>query len=659
MNINIYNLAIQQALKNVQATFEKNNTKNVLVNGQPKSIPYPFPSPTDWRDNWIYFLMIDRFNNPIAAPACTTNPNGASAWNERYNFRQGGNFNGIKAQLDYIASLGAGAIWITPVLKNAKPIWVYEYHGYAAQDFLSIDGRFGSDGTEATAEQELIELIDAAHARGLYVIIDIVINHSARVFDYLYNSNSTTTVEFTDPNVMNGPLGSEPPIQWLNGFGFPRSDWQNTLAPANILSPDDAVWPQDLQRTDFFRRRGNRLSDDFPPNIDFVHGDFDDMRQMVMEYDAQAPNQKPLRDIYGINPVLNIIITAYQYMIAKFDIDAFRIDTVKYVQPQMVETFGNAIREYALSIGKKNFFTFGEIYGSDENILEKFVGRSSSDIGDGFGIDAALDYPLFGLLPNVAKCLTDVSLIQQMFQNRKNAEDGILSSHGEAGKYFVTFLDNHDQYQRFNCPTTFQLQVLAGLAILFCLQGIPCVYYGTEQGLQGTVDATGKPDLNSFESTREALWGKDQAFDQGNNYYQDIKKLGTLRNTQPALLYGRLYFRQVSGTGKDFGFSTGKGGVLAFSRVLCGVEILIVFNSNTTIPFYGFVAMDVDINRSTPTMNVSYSNMQTIGKGQVQIDQVTFYGDALNPYGNQTTTGETAKLYVVLAPMEVQILVPV
>ena len=166
---------LQQAVQNVQAAFRAGTTKQVLVNGQPTTVSYPYPSPADWRDVWIYFLMTDRFNNPATPPAST--------WNQQYNYRQGGTFKGIEAQLDYIAGLGAGAIWISPVLKNAKPEWAYGYPGYSTQDFLSIDGRFASDGTEATAETELAQLIEAAHARGLYIILDIVINHTARVFD--------------------------------------------------------------------------------------------------------------------------------------------------------------------------------------------------------------------------------------------------------------------------------------------------------------------------------------------------------------------------------------------------------------------------------------------------------------------------------------------
>jgi glycosidase len=592
--------------------------------------------------------MIDRFNNPAAAPASTT-ANPPSAWNQRYGYRQGGTFNGIEAQLDYLAALGVGALWITPVLKNSMaPNLEYNYHGYGIQDFLSIDGRFASDGTEATAETELVQLVDAAHARGLYVIFDIVINHSAQVFDY--DLNGDITADFTNAAIMNAPLGSEPPIEWIDHTGTPQASWTDTL-PAGIQS-DDAVWPSDLQRADFFRRRGNRLSDNSPAPGAFIKGDFDTLRQMVMEYAATATSQQPLRTQYGEYPVLSILILAYWYLIARFDIDAFRIDTIKYVDPDKVEQFGNAMREFALSIGKRNFFTFGEIY-DDEQTIEDFIGRNTTD---GFGIDAALDYPLFYVLPNFAKGTEPVEAVRQIFLNRKTAEADKLSSHGEAGKYFVSFLDNHDQDQRFNQPGNPPAQVLLGLAILFTLQGIPCVYYGTEQGLQGTVDAQGQPDLTAPESVREALWGKPPvAFDQTATLYQHLQTIGQLRNNDTALQYGRIYFRELSGNGSDFGLSTGVGGVLAFSRILAAREVLIVANSSATDTFQGFVLADTDTNRALPAMTVAYSNLGTTGSGQMQ------YFSSVNFYVNNQFTGasEAVALYVVLAPMEVQILMPV
>jgi glycosidase len=565
MTRQIFSDDVKQVLRSAQEAARDGATKRVAVDGQDVEISYPFPSPADWRDTWIYFLMIDRFNNPDEPPN-STKATPPVDWDGRYDFHQGGTFEGVRQQLGYIADLGARAVWLSPVLKNARADWAWNYHGYGAQDFLNVDERFGSDGTRETAERELIALIEEAHARGIYVILDIVLNHSARVFDYLYRGEVRDS--FRDSAVMNAGLGQEPAIRWLNGFGIPRDDWQDDLPPPAELSDDDAIWPADLQRREFFRRRGEKLTDD--PGDNFVKGDFGVMRQLAVEYDARIPGQEAVRRLYGKRPVLGILIRAYQYLVAKYDFDGFRIDTVKYVDPTAVQIFGNAMREYALSIGKKNFFTFGEIYDNEETIAA-FVGRNKGN-AEGFGIDAALDFPLFFKLPALAKGQTGVEGIRQVFEERKKAASELLSTHGEAGRFFVTFLDNHDQHQRFKHPQTPPNQVTAAVALLFTLQGIPSLFYGTEQGLDGTKKADGSPDLDSLESVREALWGKEPvAFDRDNDFFKQIKRLSRVRADEPSLRYGRLYFRQLSGNGRDFGHSSGQGGVLAYSRWCAGL----------------------------------------------------------------------------------------
>src|SRR6185369_7550736 len=80
-------------------------------------------------------------------------------------------------------------------------------------------------------------------------------------------------------------------------------------------------------------------------------------------------------------PVRNALILAYQYAIARYDVDGFRIDTLKYIERSFAQIFGNAMREYALSIGKKNFFSFGEVF-DDEERIDEFIGRNTQDAGD-------------------------------------------------------------------------------------------------------------------------------------------------------------------------------------------------------------------------------------------------------------------------------------
>ncbi|HEY0796592.1 MAG TPA: alpha-amylase family glycosyl hydrolase [Acidisarcina sp.] len=630
---------VHAALDAYLSAAEQATNKPVLVDGAKVLVPYPFPSPADWRDCWIYFLLIDRFNNPQGAPEFD--------WDKKFGFRQGGTFNGVREQLPYLQQLGVTAIWLSPVVKNTRPEkdgFAYAYPGYNAQDFLHLEGRFASDGTEATAEIELVALVQEAHARGIYVVVDIVLNHAGRVFDYVRNGQVVSS--FTDHHLLYGAPGNEPPIQWMNGLGFQRGDWENAIDPAGA-GVDDAVWPEELQRPAFFRRRGSKDSDSPGPPLNYVPGDFDVLRQLVVEYDASVAGQEDLRSQFGIAPVLSILIRAYQYLIAKYDIDGFRIDTVKYIRPDMIATFGNAMREFAQSAGKRNFFTFGEIYDSDGTI-DKFVGRNSGE--EGFGIDSALDYPLFFALPPAIKALgpnpPGVEAVAAVFNNRKGAEKTQISSHGDAGKYFVSFIDNHDQNSRFNAPGTPALQVTMALALLFCLQGIPCVYYGTEQGLQGTVDG-----LDALESVREALWGKSKPFDKSSPFFTELAEIAAVRMAENTLRYGRLYFREVSGNGTDFGPSTGPGGLIAFSRVLSNKELVVVANTSGSKAFSGAVLVDVDINRQPTTFKIAYSNKGKSASGTTSIGDGTVY-----PAGVRSLV---ASLPIVLDPLEIQVLVPV
>jgi glycosidase len=615
-----------------------------LPEGATVSVRFPFPSPVDWRDKWIYFLMLDRFANPSAPPA-SLERDPPVPWNGKYGARQGGTFKGVQSQLSYLQHLGVGAIWLTPVLNNPNPraAFPYNYHGYGVQDFLGVDERFGSDGTPATAERELAELVDEAHARGMHVVIDIVLNHAGRVFDYV--RDGVVTNEFADPALLVGPPGTEASILWMDGSGAPRWD---VLPPTDQLGPDDAVWPANLQRPDFFRRRGKKISGDPPPDGPIV-GDFEGgLRQLVVEYDASVPGLEGLRERYGPAPVLTILIRAYCYLIARFDVDAFRIDTTMYLPPDAAQTFGNAVREFALSVGKANFFTFGEVANNDEGVLARFVGRHSTRV-DGLGIDAALDFPLFDALPRAVKALdgAPVERIREVLAERKAEEEGQISSHGEAGRYFVTFLDNHDQWERFHHASTPIEQVKLGLGLLFCLQGIPCVYYGTEQGLTGTVDG-----LDAAESVREALWGKPApAFDPGHELYREIRALADLRLEQPALRYGRIYFREVAGNGRDFGHSSGIGGVVAFSRILGESEVVVVANTSPTEPFDGSVAVDFDLHHDGDVMQIRHSNLGTVRDAPVStVRSARFF-----PPGETEVT--TRAVGVHLVPDELQVLV--
>lgn len=570
----------------------------------------PFASPADWRDGWIYFLMVDRFNNPDAPPVHQPYDDP-----DYYKF-QGGTFRGVQAQLKYIKDLGASAIWISPALKNLG--WdTGSYHGYGIHDFLVAEPRFATSA--ATADAELRALVDAAHAVGLWVILDIVLNHVGNAFAYSPG----------DPGTVPGvPFSPQPlPAYWRLPDGTPRPD-PTPIEQITGSTGGDLVWPSELQQNAYFRRQGNPQA-----GGDDTIGDFDTLRQMRTDNPA----------------VQEALIAAYEYVIARFDPDGFRIDTLRYLKGDLPRQFGNAVREFTESLGKRNFFTFGEVLDNTaENDIARFIGRNTLDVTNDqlVGVDAALDYPLFFTLKPVVKGLAAPTRVIGMYDQRKTVEADIVSSHGDATRFFVTFLDNHDMKERIRYeapgnPTEFDDQVTLGLACLFALPGIPCVYYGTEQGLHGA---------GSDPAVREAIWG-ETGFPTTSPFYLAIQQLSALRDSEPALRYGRYYFRQVSGDQVHFGFSPYNGGVLAWSRILADQERTIIANTSATAQQDLSVVIDATL-AGTSTPRLLYSNKPApVGPGPI----ATLPNAAVTQDDGTTSTGAVT-VPVSLQPMEVQIL---
>ncbi|WP_427160583.1 alpha-amylase family glycosyl hydrolase [Aliinostoc sp. HNIBRCY26] len=628
----IYDRLVQDVFSVAKRTTKKQiNLVNENQDVIQREVISPFPSPEDWRDVWIYFIMVDRFNNPSAAPV--------SAWDNfdgNGNFLgrnglvfQGGTLEGIRQKLEYLEKLGVGAIWITPVLKNCQ--YKPTYHGYGIQDFLQIDPRFVTN--KEHPEEELQALIDEAHARGIYVIFDIVLNHVGNVFSYFINGN---TVESTDQ------YGEQPyDIRWHDKNGKPHPQWIDAPVEQDPdLHPDAVVWPKELCKNKVFRRRGTRGDTE-------QGGDFTDLRELIT-------NEPEVR---------NALIRIHQYLIAKFDIDGFRIDTLRFIEPDFARVFGNAMREFALSIGKKNFFTFGEIWADENNTEDKirnFIGRQANESGDLLGVDAALDFPLFFQLPGVLKGLRPPKAIAQFYESRKESLRGIISSHGEASKFLVTFFDNHDVKSRFfysnpERPRQFEDQVTLAITCLLSLQGIPCMYYGTEQGLNGSVP--GNTDFGDLV-VRQALWGKPGGgFNHDHPFYQAISELSKYRQTQPALRYGRQYFRPISGDRINYGISPYSPGVLAFSRILNDQEVVVVANTNIEKTESVYVIVDYHMNSDYPTFKILFSNASRDRNIELPETVEEVRNANITEVNGQKSYGPIRVMKVTLQPMEVQILV--
>jgi glycosidase len=285
-------------------------------------------------------------------------------------------------------------------------------------------------------------------------------------------------------------------------------------------------------------------------------------------------------------------------------VDGFRVDTVKHMESSATAIFCNAVREYAECIGKQNFFIFGEIVGDDLTI-QRYIGRNSRIPGTNErfpSLDAALDFPLYFVLEEVIKGFINPSHLRERYERFQT----LYADHGEAGRYFVTFLDNHDQmsrpYRRFMHGNPFQEQALMAIGYLLTSPGVPCIYYGTEQGFDGG----GHNDSYVRECMFGSRWGAFEStghhfFNSDHPLYRGISALSAIREREPALRYGRLYFREISSDGTRFGYPLHSHCTLAFSRILDTCEILITMNLDSN-PREDYVTVDANLTQSGQEM---------------------------------------------------------
>lgn len=472
-----------------------------------------------WTDQIIYFLLLDKFYN-----ADTSNDDlgyGEKSVNDKTWF-SGGDFAGLEAKLDYIKNLGATAIWITPPIKNQWSEGSYGgSHGYWASDFMNVDPHYG----DLTAYKSLV---DAAHSKGLYVIQDIVLNH---VGDY-FTINSSPLIPGKDMSGWSLKSGSKP-------FTYPEQlPWK--FNDPRIFTEDE------LKNNSFYNWT--------PPISDY------NIKTQVYTY--QLSN---LDDINTDNKVVQNLLRGYfRYWIDKVDIDGYRVDTVKYIDPSFFEDFVNSneagnkgIRTHAADLGKNDFILFGECWDSDEALN---VSYTAGDNGE-----KRLDSLIYFTL-NFA--------VREVFGSGKPTSEftKVLNIRETAGyadpKKLVTFVDNHDMERLIN--VTSESRVKQAYAFLMTIPGIPQLYYGTEQGFSVQRKAMFKGGYSSDGTANTVDY-----FQEDGEWFKYIQSLTKLRRENSVFRNGKMsILKDNSNNNGIFAYKMveGEGGI--------GKEALVVFNTS-------------------------------------------------------------------------------
>ncbi len=497
----------------------------------------------DFRKETIYFLLTARFYD-------------GDSNNNYYNrdrYKAGdphwrGDFKGLIQKLDYIKDLGFTAIWITPPVENRSGL---DYHGYHTYDFYKVDPRLESP------DASYQDFINAAHAKNLKVIQDVVINHSSQ-----YGLRNKVWIDHlpikyyvpaggTQGQAVNGP--------YLGNIGDYKSEFRddndNSVAPAwfrdrHSSDANGTVPLVDPQTGISVPKAGYNPNRFFGIDATTLDPNWYHLDGFIAGGDWENPLSLQRKHLAGdtidlaterqnVKDYMNGAIRMYLDM----GVDAIRLDTVKHIERNELLTYVNNWKSY-----KPGLFVFGE------NLVK----------GTGFGSEIANDNASAVIRPwwytnttnNPADpragsdsgfSVLDFSVFSTFRDNVTRGNfggiGGVLAMdwvYGDATQ-LVTFFQNHDVGPDNDFKYRYGGEIgNAAIAynLLWTNRGIPALYYGEEVMFQGGLaqDISGNSD--TIDQTGRAYFGPaldDLATTQSHPLYQHIKRLNLIRAAVPAL----------------------------------------------------------------------------------------------------------------------------
>ncbi len=571
-------------------------------------------APADFRnrlpqDEVIYFLLPDRFENGDGA-----NDTGGIAGDRMAHgfdptakgFYHGGDLKGLTARLDYIQGMGATAIWLAPVFKNKavqgdKGQESAGYHGYWVTDFTTIDPHFGT-------EAEFKAFVDAAHARGMKVYMDIITNHSADVInfaecvgkpcDYRSRADYPYQVKSADGSAINPGFAGDG-VQTAENFTLLKDP--NYAYTVTVPEAEKAIKvPAWMNDPIYYHNRGNTT----------FTGESSTMGDFVGLDDFMTENPR----------VIDGFIEVYGSWIDRFGIDGYRIDTAKHVNPEFWTKFAPAMMERAKAKGIPNFHIFGEVASGemDPALLAASTHRAQ--------LPTVLDFAFRVAAINAVAGKSGSDIMERLF-----ASD-VLYKGGEAtAMQLPTFLGNHDfgrfaHFVRKENPAADDAEVLSrtklGHAMMMLLRGVPTIYSGDEQGFAG--DGNDQDAREDMFASKTAVYNDNKLIGSASTtaqsnfvathpLYLEIAALAKARAAHPALRRGTQIVRAYSE----------KAGLFAVSRFdpETGQEYLIAFNTSATAID---TAVEVDTRSTKFSTILGTCNSVASAPGQLKVSIPAF-----------------------------------
>jgi len=468
----------------------------------------------DWRDQIIYFIMTDRFNDGDSS----NNDQGAKEYDPTKNSHySGGDIAGITEKIGYIKKLGATTIWITPPVANQwwDP-WVnYSgYHGYWGENFKEVDKHYGS-------LEDYKRLSATLHKNGMYLIQDIVPNHTGNFMRYNGKYDGEDVTKNIEMNKNSLPISK--PSQY----------------PFNL---NDPIKKEDREAKIY----------NFTPDI----LDFKDESQ-ILTYQMSG-----LDDLNTANPVVrNELKDSYNYWIKNAGVDGFRIDTVVYVEHDFWNDFVNSkdekhlgVQNFAKTMGKDDFFTFGETWVNVDPNSDEGDKKASSYEGtkEKPEMSSILNFPTHVTLQRVFGESKPTSYLTYRLNN--------ADKHYKDKYKLLNFIDNHDMNRLLtSAPYS---AVKQSLMFIMTIPGVPVVYYGTEQ---------------QFTETRGAMFKEGYGFkgvdhfDTSNDAYKFLEEIAEIRKKYPVFRRGEITVLLDTSVG---------AGVFLYKMEYEGEKAFIIFNTS-------------------------------------------------------------------------------
>ena len=466
------------ALLLLSIVFGCNSTKETVSKNTTKT-------PFVWESANVYFLLIDRFQNG--------NPNNDNIIKRdkptgKLRGFEGGDIRGVIQKLDegYFTKLGINAIWMTPVVEQIHGSVdegtgnTYGFHGYWTKDWTAIDPSFGT-------RNDLKELVDKAHAKGIRIVLDAVINHTGPVTDL-------------DPAYPNDWVRTSPKCQYSN--------YENTIACTLVENLPDV-------------KTESNQNVSLPPMLAEKWKKEGRYEQEVAELDAFFKKTG-----YPRAPKYYIMKWLADY-ITDFGIDAYRVDTVKHTTEDVWADFQKVCQmtfdEYKKNnpnkvLDNNKFFTVGEVYGYN------IGGKKIYDFSD-----KKVDYFANGFN----------SLINFDFRNevKMNYEelfskyDNILQNDLK-GYSVMNYVSSHDDGWPFDKKREKPFE--SGTKLLLA-PGIAQVYYGDESARSLDIPGTeGDATLRSLMN-----WNDIDNDIKTKEILTHWQKLGQFRKNHPAIGAGK------------------------------------------------------------------------------------------------------------------------